>query len=75
MEKRDEIIRTYKEQSRKSEIQSALKQIRWQVHGSSASIPEDLCYLEGKYLEDYLHDVEICQVFPEEAGRKWQRLF
>lgn len=25
--------------------------------------PEDLCYLSGKYLEDYLHDVEICQRF------------
>lgn len=65
-----EIIRTYKEQGRKSEIQSALKQIRWQVHESTASIPEDLCYLEGKYLEDYLHDVKICQVFARRSREK-----
>ena len=26
-------------------------------------MPEDLCYLYGTYLEDYLHDVEICQRF------------
>ena len=26
-------------------------------------MPEDLCYLSGKYLEDYLRDVEICQAF------------
>lgn len=70
LEKRDEIIRTYKEQGRKSEIQSALKQIRWQVHESTASIPEDLCYLEGKYLEDYLHDVKICQVFARRSREK-----
>lgn len=70
LKKRDEIIRTYKEQGRKSEIQSALKQIRWQVHESSASIPEDLCYLEGKYLEDYLHDVKICQVFAKRSREK-----
>lgn len=70
LEKRDEIIRTYKEQGRKSEIQSALKQICWQVHESSASIPEDLCYLEGKYLEDYLHDVKICQVFAKRSREK-----
>lgn len=70
LEKRDKIIRTYKEQGRKSEIQSTLKQIRWQVHESSASIPEDLCYLEGKYLEDYLHDVKICQVFARKSREK-----
>lgn len=70
LEKRDEIIRTHKEQGRKSEIQSALKQIRWQVHESSASIPEDLCYLEGKCLEDYLHDVKICQVFARRSREK-----
>ena len=70
LEIRDEIIRIYKEQGRKSEIQSALKQIRWQVHESTASIPEDLCYLEGKYLEDYLHDVKICQVFARRSREK-----
>ena len=58
---RDEIIRTYKEQGRRSEIQAALKQIAWEKR--EATIPEDLCYLYGTYLEDYLHDVEICQRF------------
>ena len=62
-EKRDEIIRTYKEQGRKSEIQSALKDLHWQVYESETSIPDDLCYLSDKYLAEYLHDVEICQNF------------
>ncbi len=70
LEKRDEIIRTYKEQGRKSEIQDALKQLHWQVYESPTSMPEDLCYLEGKYLEDYLHDVEICQAFARRSREK-----
>lgn len=63
LEKRDEIIRSYKEQGRKSEIQSALKDLHWQVYESKTSIPDDLCYLSDKYLTEYLHDVEICQNF------------
>ena len=62
-EQRDEIIRTYKEQGRRSEIQAALKAIAWKKANGPTSIPEDLCYLHGKYFEDYLADVEICQKF------------
>ncbi len=62
-EQRDEIIRTYKEQGRRSEIQAALKELFRQREVKETSIPEDLCYLYGKYFEDYLADVEICQQF------------
>ena len=62
-EQRDEIIRTYKEQGRRSEIQAALKEIAWKKANGPTSIPEDLCYLHGKYFENYLADVEICQQF------------
>lgn len=70
LKKRDEIIKTYKEQGRKNEIQEALKQLHWQVYDSPTNIPEDLCYLDGKYLEDYLHDVEICQAFARRSREK-----
>lgn len=60
-QEREEIIRTYKEQGRRGEIQAALKAISWAQR--EATIPEDLCHLYGSYLEDYLHDVEICQQF------------
>ena len=70
LKKMDEIISSYKEQGRRSEIQSALKQLQWQVYESPVSIPEDLCYLEGKYLKDYLHDVDICQVFARRSREK-----
>ncbi len=60
---RDEIIRTYKEQGRRSEIQAALKEIAWKKANGPTTIPEDLCFLYGQYFEDYLADVEICQQF------------
>lgn len=58
---RDELIRTYKEQGRRNEIEGALKKLSWEK--KKMTIPEDLCYLYGTWLEDYLHDVEICQRF------------
>ena len=63
LEARDEIIRTYKEQGRRSEIQEALKQLKWDHENAEPTIPADLCWLYGKYLDDYLYDVEICQAF------------
>ena len=67
---RDEIIRTYKEQGRKSEIQNALSQLKWEKKHSAPDAPEDLCWLSGTYLEDYLHDVEICQRFARRSREK-----
>ena len=58
---KEEIIRTYKEQGRRNEIQPALEKIKWQER--ELTIPEDLCYVYGEYFENYLHDVEICQRF------------
>ena len=65
---RDEIIRTYKEQGRRKEIQRALEAIAWKKR--EATMPEDLCYLYGSFLDDYLHDVEICQRFAKRNREK-----
>ena len=67
-QQRDEIIRTYKEQGRRKEIQAALEKISWNKR--ETTIPEDLCFLYGSYLEDYLHDVEICQRFAKRNREK-----
>ena len=67
-QQRDEIIRTYKEQGRKSEIQAALNAIAWEMR--QTTMPEDLCFLYGKYFKDYLHDVEICQRFAKRNREK-----
>ncbi|MDE5778192.1 MAG: RtcB family protein [Lachnospiraceae bacterium] len=66
--KRDEIIVEYKAAGRRSEIQASLKQLRWEKKESL--IPDDLCYLYGTYLEDYLHDVVICQEFAQASREK-----
>jgi len=60
-DRRDEIIRTYKEQGRRKEIQKALKEIS--LDNKQTTIPEDLCYLYGRFFDDYIHDIEICQRF------------
>ena len=59
--KRDALIAEYKAAGRRNEIQAALKELKWETR--EATIPEDLCFVYGQYLEDYLHDVEICQRF------------
>lgn len=59
--RRDALIQEYKAAGRRKEIQEALKAITWE--DGETTIPADLCYLCGNYLEDYLHDVEICQTF------------
>lgn len=66
-EKRQELIRTYKEQGRRAEIQSALKQMESEWEAKEPTMPADLCYLYGSYLADYLHDVEICQQFAKRS--------
>lgn len=59
--KRDALIAEYKAAGRRREIQAALKELRW--NEKPLTVPEDLGYVYGTYLEDYLHDVEICQQF------------
>lgn len=59
--KRDALIAEYKAAGRREEIQAALKMLEWE--DKPLTIPEDLCYVYGEYLDDYLHDVEICQQF------------
>ena len=66
-EKREEIIRTYKEQGRRTEIQPALLALKQAWEEKMPALPEDLCYLYGTYLQDYLHDVEICQRFAKRS--------
>ena len=67
-QQREEIIRTYKEQGRRKDIQKALEAISWNQR--ETTMPEDLCYLYGQFFDDYLHDVEICQRFARRNREK-----
>ena len=61
--KQEQLIAEYKVQGRKKEIQAAIKELHNSWRPSHLDIPKDLCYLTGKYREDYLHDMQICQEF------------
>lgn len=67
---RNEIVRTYREQGRHSEIQAALAALKQQYTDREPDVPEDLCWLYGDALADYLHDVEICQQFARRSREK-----
>ncbi|MBR2752042.1 MAG: RtcB family protein [Clostridiales bacterium] len=61
--KKEELIRTYKEEGRRKEIESSLRALAKEYDEQVLTVPEELCWLYGSFLEDYLHDVEICQKF------------
>ena len=61
--RKEEIIKTYKEQGRKDEIQKALKELEREYKTNKPNLPKELCYLEGNYKSMYLHDMEICQEY------------
>ena len=62
-QQKEEIIAVYKSLGRKKEIQSKLKELEKEYRDKQASMPEDLCYVYGKYFHQYLHDMELCQTF------------
>ena len=63
LDKKEQLIKEYKEQGRKKEIQSALEKLKQEYQENKNIIPKDLAYLEGQHREDYLHDMKICQEF------------
>ena len=67
---RDEIISEYKAQGRKSEIQPALIKLSQEWEEKEPTLPADLCYLYDTFMEDYLHDVKICQEFASRNREK-----
>ena len=62
-EKKQRIIDCYKAQGRRSDIQEALKQLDRDFRAKEPDAPRELCWLYGSHLNDYLHDVDICQQF------------
>ena len=62
-DKKEKIIREYKEQGRRSEIKKALIELEKQYEGLEPKYPKDICFLTGKYREAYLHDMKICQEY------------
>ena len=52
------------------EIAGALRKSEKEFAAKTPSVPEDLCYVYGPDFEDYLHDVEVCQLFARRNREK-----
>lgn len=61
--KRDEIIDTFKKAGKRKEIQKELKKLKEEYEEKLPKYPKELCFLTGKYREEYLHDMNICQEY------------
>ena len=59
----EKIIEEYKAAGRRNEIQEAIKELHRQFRARRSEVPHELCWVYGKYLENYLHDIKICQKF------------
>jgi len=62
---RDELIAKMKAAGEHKLIQRALKDLEKATR--PLSVPAPLCWLEGEFLQDYLHDVELCQQFARQS--------
>ena len=62
------IIETLKAEGRQREISSALEAFRSNFK-ETVKVPHELCWLEGKDMENYLHDMRICQEFAKQNRR------
>ncbi len=62
-EEQEKLIKKYKAEGRKSELQNAIKELKKEFQAKGVTIPKDLCYLTGKYRDMYLHDMKICQEY------------
>lgn len=61
---KEALIKRYKEEGRQKGIQEALIALSKKYTSETKEIiPRDFVYLEGEYLEDYLHDMKICQEY------------
>lgn len=58
---KNRLIEEYKSAGRRSELKDVVRNLHNSFKMRRPSIPEDLCYLEKEFRDDYLHDMRICQ--------------
>lgn len=68
--KKQKLIEEYKEKGIKNQLQKALKELQDNFEKKTPSIPRELSFLYGSFMEDYLHDIEICQRFAKRNREK-----
>lgn len=73
-EQEEVIKREYKASGKRSEIQDALKELHRSFHQTAPDMPLEYTFLSGKYTDDYLHDMRICQKYADENRKMIARL-
>lgn len=61
LEEQNRLIDEYKQEGRKSELQEVIRNLHNSFKMRKPTIPAELSYLEGRFREDYLHDMRLCQ--------------
>lgn len=57
------LIDSMRTEGKQKGISKAIEKFNQEYRELNPDIPKDLAYLEGEYLEKYLHDMHICQQF------------
>ena len=65
-EEEERIKKEYKAAGRRSEIHDILMELHRNFRQTAPDVPVDLCFLTGKYSQNYLYDMKICQEFADE---------
>jgi tRNA-splicing ligase RtcB (3'-phosphate/5'-hydroxy nucleic acid ligase) len=58
-----DLIDKLKLEGKKSQIQFEINKLEKKFKNTQPNYPEDLCFLEGKSRDDYLHDMTLCQEY------------
>ena len=61
MEEQNRLITEYKQMGRKDELQEVIRNLHNSFKMNKPTIPSELSYVEGRFREDYLHDMRLCQ--------------
>lgn len=65
MQEQERMIAEYKAAGRKDELQEAIRQLHCSFKTRRPAVPQELSYLEGRYRDDYLNDMRLCQRWAE----------
>ncbi len=61
--RREKLIDEYIEAGKSSQLKGALIELEKEYEDLEPKYPKELCFLTGKYSQEYLHDMKICQEY------------
>ena len=70
LQDRQDMIQIFKRNGQQQQIQSTLKNMDKKFAKRELTMPRELCYLYGIEMDDYIHDVDVCQQFAQKNREK-----